>query len=135
MKRMRHVDWLVWNGGSLVLVDKCDEIATLLVLFHACKNHLGTWDVFLRVYKVFEQMLLRPGDARLFVGIAVSEAGGAASLSPHQRKQIRTLFRGATVVNSMTLCAFGLENLRALLGVSLRDGDVRFGSAHVCLQK
>lgn len=119
----------------LVLLEVRDQITLLLFLLQSGENHLGAGDVCLRVLEVHEKMFLGPRDSRFLVGVTVRKSFGRAGGAAKETEKVGALLGEAALLDSVALCALGLENLGTLLGVAIGDSDLRFGTTHIGRRK
>lgn len=101
-----------------------NQVATLLWLLQAGKDHLGALDVLLRSQEVLEQRLVCPRDARVLVGRRVRIAFGLTRLTVDHAVEVGALLVGAALVRGVALRAFGLEDLGSFDSVSFSASDV-----------
>merc|ERR1719284_1703091 len=120
----------MWHSLSVHVPHEGNEIGTLLLLFDACEDHLGTRDVLLWVQEIFKEVLVRPDDAGVLVGLRVSKAVIGAGLAATEAPERWSLLGVATLLDGVALSALGLEELGTLLGVTLRHLDVRLWHRH-----
>jgi len=85
-------------GGLLKI---SDEIGSLVLLLQAGENHLGAWDIFLRILQVLPKSIFAPGDALGLVGVSVFVARSLASLTSKKTIKIGTNFVGASFFNGV----------------------------------
>ena len=115
---------------SLHLVHVSNQVRSLLLLLDACKDHLGSRNVLLRVQQILEQVLVRPQDGSILVRFRVRKpitgAGSAANEAPERR----ALLDVATLLDCVALSTLGLEELCTLLGVTRRHLHVRLWHRH-----
>lgn len=90
----------------------------VLSLLEATEGHLGARNVLLGVLKVLEESVLVPVDGTLLVGVGVGEAGDLAGLAAEETVELRADLVALALLEGVALCATGLEETSALLGVT-----------------
>lgn len=90
----------------------------VLSLLEATEGHLGTRNVLLGVLEVLEESVLVPVDGALLVGVGVRETGDLARLAAEETVELRTNLVALALLEGVALCATGLEETSALLGVT-----------------
>ena len=92
----------------------------VLSLLEATEGHLGARNVLLGVLEVLEESVLVPVDSAVLVGIGVGEAGNLARLAAEETVELRANLVALAGLQGVALCATGLEETSALLGVTWR---------------
>lgn len=87
---------LLRNLSSRAL-EVSNKISTILWLLQARENHLGTWDVLLRVEEVIEQRLLAPKHTLVLVGVRVCITSCGTRSAAEQATEIWALLMTATL--------------------------------------
>ena len=90
----------------------------VLSLLEATEGHLGARNVLLGVLEVLEESVLVPVDGTLLVGVGVREAGNLARLAAEETVELRANLVALALLEGVALCATGLEEVGALLGVT-----------------
>lgn len=90
----------------------------VLSLLEATEGHLGTRNVLLGVLEVLEESVLVPVDGALLVGVGVRETGDLARLAAEETVELRANLVALALLEGVALCATGLEETSALLGVT-----------------
>jgi hypothetical protein len=90
----------------------------VLSLLEATEGHLGARNVLLGVLEVLEESVLVPVDGALLVGVGVGEAGNLAGLAAEETVELRANLVALALLEGVALCATGLEETSALLGVT-----------------
>ena len=90
----------------------------VLSLLEATEGHLGARNVLLGVLEVLEESVLVPVDGALLVGVGVGEAGDLARLAAEETVKLRANLVALALLEGVALCATGLEETSALLGVT-----------------
>ena len=90
----------------------------VLGLLEATEGHLGARNVLLGVLEVLEESVLVPVDGALLVGVGVRETGDLARLATEETVELRANLVALALLEGVALCATGLEETSALLGVT-----------------
>jgi len=90
----------------------------VLSLLEATEGHLGARDVLLGVLEVLEKSVLVPVDGALLVGVGVGEARNLTGLTAEKTVELRANLVALAGLQGVALCATGLEEVGALLGVT-----------------
>ena len=90
----------------------------VLSLLEATEGHLGARNVLLGVLEVLEESVLVPVDGALLVGVGVRETGDLARLATEETVELRANLVALALLEGVALCATGLEETSALLGVT-----------------
>src|SRR5216684_3304075 len=100
----RHVLLLVAVGSELLEI--APQIRDFLVALDAGKNHLGARNLGTRIFDVFFEDFLVPGDAGVLVSVAVAEAFNRAGLTTIEPVKDRPDLVGGVLADAMTRRAF-----------------------------
>lgn len=92
----------------------------VLSLLEATEGHLGARNVLLGVLEVLEESVLVPVDGTLLVGVGVGETGDLTGLAAEETVKLRANLVALALLEGVALCATGLEETSALLGVTWR---------------
>ena len=90
----------------------------VLGLLEATEGHLGARNVLLGVLEVLEESVLVPVDGTLLVGVGVRETGDLTRLAAEETVELRANLVALAGLQGVALCATGLEEVGALLGVT-----------------
>src|SRR6266481_9830618 len=96
----RHVPLLTAISGELLEI--APQSREFLVALDAGKNHLGARNLRARIFDVFLECFLVPGDAGILVCIGVAEAFNRASLSTIKPVKHRSNLVGGVLADTMT---------------------------------
>lgn len=106
-----------------------NQVGPLGLLLDAGEDHLGSGNVGLRIKQILPQVLLRPDDATVLVGIAVRKVC-RARLSAQKAEKIGALLGRPSFVQSVALGTLCFKDLRPNLGIARWDGYVGLWTRH-----
>merc|ERR1719391_245531 len=87
-------------------------------LLYACKDHLGSMNILLWVYKIFIQGIITPCNTFLFISFSVGKAFCLACLSAIHAMQVWSCFVLSTCFTHMALSTHLLEKFFSILRIS-----------------
>src|SRR6266849_10472283 len=100
----RHVLLFIAVGSELLEI--APQIRDFLVALDAGKNHLGARNLGARIFDVFFERFLVPGDAGVLVSVAVAVAFNRAGLTTIEPVKDRPDLVGGVLADAMTRRAF-----------------------------
>lgn len=107
-----------------VRLEEGNKIDAVCFLLEASEDHLGSFDVLLRVEQVLEECLVAPGNARVLVGCCVRVALDGAALAAEEAPQVRPLLGGASLFVCAWLCGGGSYGRAVRWGGARRQRQV-----------
>ena len=99
-------------------LEVCDKVVAFRLFLKSSENHLGAWDILLGIFQVLKQSSLVPFNALAHVGLGVRVSGSLTRVPPKKAVKVGTLLVSSAGLDSVALCALGLENLGPLSNVS-----------------